>query len=283
MAKIDQMINNIKLTKEGKSMKGEIEHLKKGDAQLSWEESQKNFVIRSLREGKNLAEIISSIEDFEKAFAKVPKILGCSDGRIRDHRFGGAGDFILASEEEREKFISENRGKIKEVTSHEGCGAAGLKFEAMQEAGEALPDGVTTSDELGKYYVKELANKLDANYRHIEAREMSGEIHNERAIYFDGTGKFNLNSLKEMPAGFISNSPKFNFSDEYCQQELSALCSIALSDHGFGEKFTAESPFYIIVTAQNNEQLAKLKKIAESAVRQFDGRVAVDGFVAEKE
>ena len=260
MAKIDQMINNIKIIKEEKSMKGKIEHLKKGDAQLLWEESQKNFVIRSLREGKNLAEIISSIEDFEKAFAKVPKILGCSDGRIRDHRFGGAGDFILASEEEREKFISENRGKIKEVTSHDGCGAAGLKFKARQDAGEALPDGVTTADKLGIYYAKELARQLGADYRHIGAEEMTGDIHNERVIYFDGTGKFNPSALSEMPAGFISSSPSLGLSEEYSQNELSALANISLGDHGFGEKFTKKSPFYVIAIAPNNEQLAKLKK-----------------------
>jgi hypothetical protein len=281
MAKIDQIINNINLKKEEKSMKGKIEHLKKGDAQLLWEESQKSFIISSLREGKNLAEIISSIEDFEKTFAKVPETLGCSDGRICEHRFGGAGDFILASEEEREKFISENRGKIKEVTSHSGCGAAELKFKAIEEAGEQLPEGVETPDDLGINYAKDLAKKLGANYRHIKAQEMSGELHNERVIYFDGTGKFNPGVLSEMPAGFISSSPKLGFSEEYLRNELSVLANIALGDHGFGDKFNQENPFYIIVSARDDEELAELKKVAESAAEQFGGRIVVDGFMAK--
>lgn len=245
-----------------------------------WEESKKNPIIKGLKEGKKISEIVGSL-NINKAFENFPEILGCSDGRICEHRFGGAGDFILASEEEREKFISENRGKIREVTSHSGCGAAGLKFKAMQDIGEALPDGITTADELGVYYAKELASRLGAGYRHIGAREMTGPIHNERAIYFDGTGKINPRALEEIPAGFISSSPKLGFSEEYCQNELGALANIALGDHGFGDKFNQENPFYIVVSARDDEELARLKKVAESAAEQFDGKVVVDGFIAE--
>lgn len=245
-----------------------------------WEESGENPIIKGLKEGKKISEIVGSL-NINKAFENFPEILGCSDGRIREHRIGGAGDFILASKEEREKFISENRGKIREVTSHSGCGAAGLKFKAIKEAGEQLPEGVEAPDDLGIHYSKDLAEKLGANYRHIKAREMSGELHNERVIYFDGTGKFNPGVLSEMPAGFISSSPKLGFSEEYLRNELGALANIALSDHGFGDKFNQENPFYIIVSARDDEELARLKKVAESAAEQFDGKVVVDGFIAE--
>lgn len=252
------------------------------DLENLWEESEKNPIIKGLREGKKISELGGSLGSFQKLFESSPETLGCSDGRIEEHRLGGAGDFILASDGERERFISANKGKIKEVTSHEGCGAAGLKFEAMQEAGEALPDGVTNADELGIYYAKKLAEELGAEYRHIGAGEMTGNVHNERVIYFDGTGKFNPRALKEMPDGFISSGPKFGFSDEYCRKELSALSNIAFGHHGFGDKFTEESPLYIIISARDYEELTKLKQVAESAAKQFDGRVVVDGFIAEQ-
>ncbi len=259
-------------------MYSETEHLNKEEIDRLWGESENNFVVNLLKSGKKLSDIIPRIKNFESAFTEIPKSLGCSDGRICEHRFGGAGAFILASAEEQEKFAEENKEKIKEVTSHEGCGAAGLKFKAMKKAGEQLPVDVKTADELGAYHAKKIAGELGADYRHIKAEEMSGELHNERAIYFDGTGKFNSGTLAEMPTGFVSSSPNLGFSEEYCRNELIALANIALGDHGFGEKFSKEDPFYIFVFAENEEQLARLKKIAQKAAENFSGRVAVDGF-----
>lgn len=151
----------------------------------------------------------------------------------------------------------------------------------MAESGKNLPAGVTTADEFGKYHAKKLAHDLSADYRHIEAEEMTGEIHNERALYFDSTGKFNPGILKEMPVGFISSSPKFALPDDYCQKELSALCGIALGSHGFGDKFTKENPFYIIVSAGSEEDLTKLKRAAKLTAEKFEGRIAVDGFIVK--
>lgn len=262
-------------------MHSETEYLSKEEIDRLWGESEKNFVVNSLKSGKKLSDIIPRIKNFESAFAEIPESLGCSDGRICEHRFGGAGVFILASAEEQEKFAEKNKGKIKEVTSHEGCGAAKIKFDAIKEAGEQLPVGVKTANELGIFYAKKMADILKAEYRHIKAEEMSGKLHNERAIYFDGTGKFNSGALSEMPAGFISSSPNFGFSEEYCRNELIALANIALGDHGFGEKFNKENPFYIFVSAENEEQLEKLKEIAQRAAENFNGRVAVDGFSRE--
>jgi hypothetical protein len=100
-------------------------------------------------------------------------------------------------------------------------------------------------------------------------------------VYFDGTGKFNPSAVKEMPAGFMCSSPKLGLSDEYCQKELAILCGIALGVHGFGERFSRENPFYIIVSAENEEQLKMLEEVAEKAVKEFKGRVVVKGFVAK--
>jgi len=259
-------------------------HGHEAEAQKLWEQSEQLKFIKDLKDGKSLAEIMKQL-DLAKAFAESPEELSCSDGRIitpeDQPRFGGAGNFILAPDAEREKFILENKGKIKVVKSHDGCGAAAIKFKQMIEAGETLPQGVTNADELGIYCSKMLAEKLGAEYEHTSAREMSGAVHNERAIYFDGTGKFNPGALAELPAGFMCSAPALGLSREYCQEEMATLARIALGDHGFGKRFNQENPLYIVVSAKDSEQLADLKQIAEQAAGQFDGQIKVGGFIAE--
>ena len=173
--------NNI-LEGGAKAMKN-IDHDQghEAEAQKLWEQSEQLKFIKDLKDGKSLAEIMKRF-DLAKAFAQSPEEIGCSDGRIFEHRLGGAGDFILATEAEREKLILENKGKIKAVKSHDGCGAAAIKFQQMIDAGEPLPEGVTTADELGIYYCQTLAEKLGAEYGHTGAAEMSGAFHNERVI-----------------------------------------------------------------------------------------------------
>jgi len=47
------------------------------------------------------------------------------------------------------------------------------------------------------------------------------------------------------------------------------LTDIALSDHGFGEFFTNESPFYIFMIARDPDQVDYLLDIADSAIGEF--------------
>ena len=255
-------------------------HGHEAEAQKLWAESEQLEFIKGFKVGKSVAEIIGQF-DLTKTFDKKSEVLGCSDGRIEEHRLGGAGNFILASDVEREKFIMENKGKIKVVKSHDGCGAAGIKFKQMVEAGEQLPEGVTTSDELGIYYCKKLAEALGSEHEHTGAAEMSGAVHNERVIYFDGTGKINPKSLPELPAGFICSGLTLGLSSEYQKVELGELAKIALGDHGFGERFNKDNPLYIVVSAKDQDQLDQLIKVAEQAKEEFQGKVVVDGFIAK--
>lgn len=256
------------------------DHGHEAETEKLWQESQQLEFIRGLKAGKSVAEMMGQFGSAE-AFAESSEEAGCSDGRILEHRLGGAGNFILATDAEREKFIRENKGKIKVVKSHDGCGAAGIKFKQMAAAGEPMPQGVINADELGIYFSKELAKELGADYGHTGAEEMSGPVHNERVIYFDGTGKFNPQALKELPAGFMCSAPALGLNQKYCEGEMATLAKIAFSDHGFGGKFNKDNPLYIIVSAENPEQLSELKKVAEQTAGQFDGLVKVDGFIAE--
>jgi hypothetical protein len=257
-----------------------IDHGHDQETQKLWEESEQLEFIKDLKAGKSMAEIMNQ-PDTAKAFAEKSEELGCSDGRICEHRLGGAGNFILASDVEREKFILENKGKIKVVKSHDGCGAAGIKFKQMVGAGESLPVGVTTADELGIYYCKKLAEALGAEYEHTSTQEMSGAVHNERAIYLDGTGVINPKALAKLPAGFICSGPALGASPEYQEVELGELAKIAFGDHGFGNRFNKNNPLYITVSAKDQKQLAELQKIAERAANNFGGKIKVDGFTIQ--
>ncbi len=249
------------------------------DKQKLWEQSEQLEFIKEMKKGKNLEEIMRQF-DLEKAFAQAPVEMGCSDGRCPGHRFGGAGNFILASDADIEKLVAENKGRIAEIKSHEGCGAAAIKFKMMKKAGQVLPEGVQTSDELGIYHSRKLAEKFGAKHSHTSKAEMLGDIHDERTIYFDGTGKFNPMALPELPEGFMCSGSALGLSDEYMETELSELSDIAFH-HGFGDKFDNNNPFYLIISASSNKQLNKMKEIAEKAVKKFNGRIIVDGFVAK--
>ena len=253
------------------------DHAHDQETEKLWQESENLPFVKGLKEGKTVAEIMEQL-DYQRAFKESPTELGCADGRCTEHRCGGAGAFILASEAEQAEFVRQNKGKIKVVKSHDGCGAAAIKFAQINPAD--LPVGVTTSDQLGQYYCKKLAEKLGADYAHTSAREMSGSVHKERTIYFDGEGKFNPAALPELPAGFMSSGSAVGMSDEYMQTELETLAKIALGEHGFGKRFTQENPLYIVVSAKDQQQLKALTQIAENAAKQFQGRLKVDGFIA---
>lgn len=271
--------NHIEQEVEKKPMNTEHNHEREADK--LWEASEQLPFIKGLREGKKVAKIMEQL-DYRRAFEKRSKILGCSDGRCRGHRLGLPGGGILALPADQKELIKslqvEGEG-VDEVDSHAGCGAAKLAFENTSP--ERLPIGVKNAEELAKNYAEEVAGKLGAKCGHTEACDMSGEVHNERAIYFDGTGMANPEALPELPAGFIYSGSTLGMSEERMKADIETLASIALGDHGFGERFTKETPLYVVVSAKNREQLEALTEIAEKASEQFHGRVAVDGFIAK--
>ena len=255
-----------------------IDHNNNQETNRLWQESEKLPFIKGLKAGRSMAEVMAKF-DSRKAFKDNPDELGCSDGRCQGHRLGIAGNGILLSGKELDDFVHKNKGKITTVMSHEGCGAAAIKFKQLAEAGESLPAGVATSDDLGIYHSRNLAKRLGADYGDTRACDMSGEVHNERAIYFDGKSRINPRALPELPAGFICSGPALGLGKEYMEKEIQTLAQIALGDHGFGERFNRENPLYVVVSAETEQQLEELKRAASKAAEKFDGRLAVDGFL----
>ena len=255
------------------------EHDHEQETERLWQESEQSPFISGLREGEKVADIMEQL-DYRRAFEKRSRVLGCSDGRCRGHRLGLPGDGILAPQADLEECIRRLKDEgADEVDSHAGCGAAELAFRNTPR--ERLPIGVTTAEELAKYHAEEVARRLGAKCGHTEACDMSGEVHNERAIYFDGTGMANLEALPKLPAGFIYSGPALGMSEERMQADIKMLANIALGDHGFGKRFTKQTPLYVVISAKDENQLEALTRIAEKAAEQFNGRVAVDGFLVK--
>lgn len=277
-----------------------------------WEKSKKNFIIQELIKGRDLQEIMDEIPNLREAFEKELDTIVCSDERVpatEGTKIGIAGKLILGSPKEVRDFIERCKGRIKRVESHEGCGAAGIKFNELQDpenwrdfkkeynldkdtVTEVFGDG----DTLGKWWSKEIIAQgfsdeekgISVEYSHTNKDKMTGDVHDARVIYFDGTGRFNPTAIEGMPVGYTCSGADFGLSDEYLEKEIQTLCGgIALKDggHGFGAKFNGDddAKFYIFVSAANKEQLDHLTKVANRAVGQYGKKVEVKGFIPKEE
>lgn len=252
-----------------------------------WKKSEENPVIVGLRAGKNFQALMDGRPEFKAAFREIPEVCGCSDGRIHDHRLARAGQGILvgvAGMIESFKKMDEvgQLGGTLEITSHAGCGAAKIVCDQLKAKGELPAD--YAPDQLGVKFAQDLTEAAKAAfpdkqvaYRHIEAEAMDA-FHGERAIYFDLTGRIDPQAASDLPMGFV-----FTRLDpvpaETTKQELAALCGIALGDHGFGQRFSIENPFRIVVSANDQAGLDESLALATEVAGGFDGKVAVDGFL----
>ncbi len=136
------------------------------------------------------------------------------------------------------------------------------------------------SDNVGYAQAGKLAAETGNRYKQVNHEEFRSPVHDERALVIDGTLRFDATNWPELPPHFLSSAPGLGLSDAYFKKESAALVGIALGDHGFGGRFNAENPFYIIVSAKDSEQLSRLLEIGRAAVKDFGDRVKVDGFVA---
>ena len=208
-------------------------------------------------------------------------------------KFALAGSGILyraANEAERLDKVSDlmiARG-VTVVTSHGGCGAAGLAYKRDFPGVTPLPAVV---DKYAVDWAVKLVEAIErkqhaAEHVHVAIEEMSRpeEFHNARAVYFDAVGGFNPSKEIGLPMGFVIEK-KF-ISAECAADELGVGADIALGQHGFGELFSAQNPLVVVVFAPNIEQLVNLKKEVAEILKDDKnfqaGKVKIDGLVVEK-
>lgn len=242
----------------------------------AWKKSSENFLIKGLNDGKTIDEIFSDLPGFKEAFSAESLLnnpdccFECSDGRVVTSgvKVAIAGEGILLGDADRQILVDVLKGKNIPITGHEGCGAAGMAHPG--------PD----SDKYGYAGAEKLASDTGNHYKEVHHESFRSSIHDERSLVLDGTLRFNCSSWTEFPPQFIASSAGLGLSESYIETETKALTGIALGDHGLGERFSAENPFYIIISAKDQAQLDSLTAISESAVKDFGDRVMVTGFVA---
>ncbi|MFA7654297.1 MAG: hypothetical protein WCX97_04685 [Candidatus Magasanikbacteria bacterium] len=174
---------------------------------------------------------------------------------------------------------------VKTITSHGGCGAAGIAYK------RDFPTASPTADDIENYainWAKNLTERINnkqqpAEHVHIAGSEMERpmEFHNARVVYFDAVGGFNPSKEKGLPMGFVIER-KF-IPVEYALAELKVAVNIAFGHHGLGELFDKDNPFIIIVLASNEENLENLRKEVKDALQNDEnfkaGKVKIDGMV----
>ncbi|MFA5127841.1 MAG: hypothetical protein WC457_02435 [Patescibacteria group bacterium] len=240
--------------------------------------------------------------DLRHAFIEPQRCVCCADEGTAHMDINGEAKFALAGsgilypaggEAERLEKVAKimiERG-VKNITSHDGCGAGGEAFKrAFPEADPHDPDLAQKIAAYTKAWADKLADKMrelghDAERTHIPANEMvrPEKFHNARVIYFDGVGGFNPNKEVDLPKGFVVER-KYLPAD-YAATELGFLSNIAFGHHGFGELFTADNPFVLIAMARTADEADSLKKEIETTLAENENfkseKIKIDAIVIE--
>ncbi len=165
-------------------------------------------------------------------------------------------------------------GAIHGMTSHAGCGAAAL---AAREAGFQ-----GDSDAYGETFAQTKAEALGIPYEgSITASDMRrpAHVHIADTFYVDGTARgFNPNLVDGAPLGFVHSRGIFG-SAEVGQRQVELGIAIAMGPHGFGERFTTEHPFHVVVITDNQPGSVPLGTLLQEAeaVAAGNPRVKVHG------
>lgn len=107
------------------------------------------------------------------------------------------------------------------------------------------------------------------------------DMHDARVAYYDGTGHFDPSLAVNLPKGFVVS--RRYLSAAYAAKEIEIAVSIALGRHGFGQHFTPEQPFHIIVVGDphvENYSTEALKHELSIFADKHAGHMVLDGFTA---
>lgn len=158
---------------------------------------------------------------------------------------------------------------------HEGCGAvrgvyAGAKNITAEEA---------EADALA--WAKELEAELGGDGE-IEILPVAPkEFHNAQCAYIVFTENFNVQAAGEvLSPGFVISGTAVDM--DHVAAQVGVAVSIAFGSHGFGDRFTKEHPFVLVVVANTEMDVQKIASdpVLQGLVAENNGRVKIDTFVA---
>lgn len=161
------------------------------------------------------------------------------------------------------------------AASHADCGAAGLD---LKKKGLSVD-----TDQHAKDLVSNLEGIEDWGFIGKEdAPELKG-IHPASCLLIDGTGRRNYLSDNVLPNECFMLNRVLYSDDELATSHIGVLTKIALGEHGLGSLFSREHPFYIFVSALDDESLRRYMDEAEGVAKILpENLVRVVGFIAPR-
>src|SRR6202035_4577476 len=245
---------------------------------------------------RGVSEVLAPIANLRQAFVSGNERITCIDAGVVMAGSGKSGLalagsgilFPAGSWEERLARVADLclAARVREVTSHEGCGAAALAYER-----DGRPSEHSSSDRYGQAWSRSLHERISsrrerpATYLHIAAGEMARPMgfHDCRVTWLDCTGRFTPGNLSgQLPQGYLIDRGdviRHAITAEersYPLVELAISIELALGAIGFGERFTPEAPFLVVAWAAGAEDWAALATELDDVAPPYDGRVRVD-------
>lgn len=247
------------------------------DIKKYWNEQSE--ILKKIEDNGGIASYIKTIPNIADAFKGNDLIVCCIDEGTPYGCIRFAGSLIL-NQDKAGKFIPllENAG-VQGVYSHTGCGAAQLYAKQNNL-------DVDKADEYGIDWAKKLAEMIGVPYKGhigtqgIEPMKRPKEFHIARVIYYDGTGRFNPDKVKDLPLGFVI-SRRYHLEAKDALDEVKIAISIATGNHGFGDLIDKISPIIIIPigdSGDRNFSVNKLKSEINEILEEYKDRVVIDGF-----
>lgn len=267
---------------------------------IAWENEQSNMKLLVSEGAQNYFS--KEFPDLKHSFLPDTHCVVCIDEGMAHKDMSGESKFCMAgsgilfpatNEAERLQKVAELflKNGVIAVTSHNGCGFAGIAYH--RDFPEAKPGEIKVEiiEEYAKDWVKKLKDEMgrqgkDPELTHIVAEDMERpvEFHIARLAYYDAVGGFNPNKEIGLPMGFVIE--RKSLSAEYTSMELLLTVSIAFGNHGFGELFTKENPFVVVVWANTEEELNMVKEEIKSTLANNEPykreRIKIDGIVILK-
>lgn len=172
------------------------------------------------------------------------------------------------------------------ATSHQNCGAAALEVKNHPDWGDDDADG----------FAEEVVKKLERKGCGLEylgfitADDVPALMHphDGLCLLVDGTGERNQLSDGQLPDEQFVLTRTVYPDPEILVNHIKILTSIPLGRHGIGqahdghEGFSRQNPFYIFVSARNEEDLKKYVAETEEAITSLPDVVRIVGFVVPK-
>jgi hypothetical protein len=256
----------------------ELHQKKLAETNREWTKGNSNPFIKRLNAGINFQDIaleLVGVKALREAFSKPLTTIACGDGRVKvregERKIGIAGQLILVND--KDDFINRYRGKgwIRFVTSHDDCGAG--KDYCITKGLDS-----TDSDDLCTEHAMGLARSLEAEYYHIPV----AGIHQERMIVFDATGRFCPALISDFPEHFLISGYGYGLSLNSSVYEACLYSLLAFKNHGFKERFTEETPLFILLTVFNQRQSNLLYKYLNSIRVSYKSRVRLETLIVPK-